>query len=194
MNLSLKLVVFYWAYWCYGWKGFGNAGVCEEVVMWVWTIILLSPFMFPFYAWNLNTRPFYGAHIDRIDRVQRKFVRYALRGLGWTDMCDLPTYVDRCTLIRLKTLAERSANTCVMFIFVILSGRVKSSNLLSLISINAPWYHTRAGDFLRVDFHRTNYGVHEPLNGAVRSFNEFAGLFDLHLSRNQFFNRLRSVL
>jgi hypothetical protein len=22
---------------------------------------------------------------------------------------------------------------------------------------------------------RTNYGVHEPLNGAVRSFNEFAG-------------------
>jgi hypothetical protein len=51
-----------------------------------------------------------------------------------------------------------------------LSGRVNSSNLLSLISINAPWYHTRAGDFLRVDFHRTNYGVHEPLN------DEFAGL------------------
>jgi hypothetical protein len=60
----------------------------------------------------------------------------------------------------------------------------------------APWHHTRAGDFLRVDFNRTNYGVHEwcCLNGAVRSFNEFAGLFDLHLSRNQFFNRLRSVL
>jgi hypothetical protein len=53
---------------------------------------------------------------------------------------------------------------------------------------------TLAGDFLRVDFHRTNYGVHEPLNGAVRSFNEFAGLFDLHLSRDQFFNHLRSVL
>jgi hypothetical protein len=25
-------------------------------------------------------RPFYGAHIDRIERVQRKFVRYALCG------------------------------------------------------------------------------------------------------------------
>jgi hypothetical protein len=34
-------------------------------------------------------RPFYGAHIDRIERVQNKFVRYALRGLGWTDMFDL---------------------------------------------------------------------------------------------------------
>jgi hypothetical protein len=56
-----------------------------------------------------------------------------------------------------------------MFIFDILSGRVNSSKLLSLIGINAPWYHTRAGDFLRVDFHRTNAndGVHEPLNIAV---------------------------
>jgi hypothetical protein len=91
-------------------------------------------------------------------------------------------------------VAERRANACVMFIFDILSSRVNSSNLLSLISINAPWYHTRAGDFLRVDFHCTNYGVHEPLDGAIRSFNEFAGLFDLDLSTNQFFSRLRSVL
>jgi hypothetical protein len=34
-------------------------------------------------------RPFYGAHIDRIEYVQKKFVRYALRDFGWTDMCDL---------------------------------------------------------------------------------------------------------
>jgi hypothetical protein len=102
--------------------------------------------------------------------------------------------VDRCSLIRLETLAERCGNACVIFIFDILSGRVNSSNLLSLIGINAPWYHTWAGDFLRVDFHCTNYGVQEPLSGAVQSFIEFAGLFDLHLSRNQFLNRLRSVL
>jgi hypothetical protein len=92
--------------------------------------------------------------IELSERVQRKFVRYALRGLGWTDMCELPPYVDRCALIRLETLAER-----YFVYFDILSGRVSSSNLLSLISINASWYHTRAGDFLRVDLHRTNYSV-----------------------------------
>jgi hypothetical protein len=53
-------------------------------------------------------------------------------------MCDLPPFVDRCALIRLETLTERHANACVMFIFEILSSRVNSSNLLSLISINAP--------------------------------------------------------
>jgi hypothetical protein len=81
-------------------------------------------------------RPFYGAHIDRIKRVQRKFVRYALRGLEWTDMCDLPPYVDRCALIRLETLAERRANACVIFIFDILSGRV--SYLIKLVVFH--WY------------------------------------------------------
>jgi hypothetical protein len=88
--------------------------------------------------------------------------------------------VDRCALIHHDTLVERRANACVIFIFDILSGRVNSSNLLSLIGINAPWYHSKTSDFLRVDFHRTNYGVHEPLNCAGRSFNEFAGLVDLH--------------
>jgi hypothetical protein len=29
-------------------------------------------------------------HVDKVKRVQRRFIRYALRGLGWTDMHDLP--------------------------------------------------------------------------------------------------------
>jgi hypothetical protein len=92
-----------------------------------------------------------------------------------------------------RDTAERRANACIMFIIDILSGRVNSSNLLSLISISAPWYDIRTSDFLRVDFHCTNYGILEPLNGAVRRLNEFAGLFDLHLSTSQFFKCLRSV-
>jgi hypothetical protein len=72
-----------------------------------------------------------------------------------------------------------------MFVFAVLSGRDSSSNLLSLV--NAPRYHTWGGDFLRIDFHCTNYDVHEPLNDVVRHFDEVAGLlFDFNFSRNQF--------
>jgi hypothetical protein len=46
---------------------------------------------------------------------------------------------------------------------------------------------TRGGDLLRIDFHRTSYGVHKPLNDAVRHLNESAGLFDFHLAKNQLF-------
>jgi hypothetical protein len=96
--------------------------------------------------------PFYGAHIDRIERVQKKVrkvcVCNALRDLGWTDMCDLSPYVDRCALSSLEALTERrAARRDIMFIFDVLSSMVIKSDLLSLISINAPWYHTRASDF-----------------------------------------------
>jgi hypothetical protein len=33
-------------------------------------------------VWN----PFYDVRVDRVERVQRRFIRYALRGLDWTDM------------------------------------------------------------------------------------------------------------
>jgi hypothetical protein len=40
-------------------------------------------------------KPFYN---DRVERVQRRFIRYALRGLSWTDMHDLPPYEDSCAV------------------------------------------------------------------------------------------------
>jgi hypothetical protein len=36
--------------------------------------------------------PFYDMHISRIDRMQRKFVKYALQKLRWMDLYDLPPY------------------------------------------------------------------------------------------------------
>jgi hypothetical protein len=91
-------------------------------------------------------------------------------------------------------VSRRRSDASVIFVFYVLSGRVGLPILLSLVNVIALRYRTRGGDFLRINFHRTNYGVHEPLNDAVRHFNEVAGLFDFHLSRNQFCNRLRSVL
>jgi hypothetical protein len=52
----------------------------------------------PEYA-NCVWLPFYDVHVDRIECVQRKFVRYALQELGWMDMNDIHPYEDRCVLI-----------------------------------------------------------------------------------------------
>jgi hypothetical protein len=54
-------------------------------------------------VWN----PFYDVRVDRVERVQKQFIRYTLRGLGWTEMHDLPPYEDRCTLLHLDTLTKR---------------------------------------------------------------------------------------
>ena len=56
-----------------------------------------------------------------------------------------------------------------------------------------PAYQTRGREFLFIEFHRTNYGVFEPINAAVRGFNEFAGLFDFNITRDRFVDRIRAV-
>jgi hypothetical protein len=43
--------------------------------------------------------PFYGMRVDKVERVQRRFILYILRSLGWTDIYDLPPYEHRCTLV-----------------------------------------------------------------------------------------------
>jgi hypothetical protein len=81
-----------------------------------------------------------------------------------------------------------------MFIIDILGGRMNSPNLLSALDLNLPRYWTRGSEFLRIDLHRTNYGVHEPMSSEMREFNEVIGLFDFILTRNQFMNRLKLTL
>jgi hypothetical protein len=99
-------------------------------------------------------------------------------------MHDLPPYEDRCALLLLDTLIKRRSIACVMFIFDVL--RVNSPNLLSLLDLITPRYPTRGTEFLRIDFHRINYGLHEPMSGAMRQFNEVIGLLDFDLTRDQF--------
>jgi hypothetical protein len=63
-------------------------------------------------VWN----PFYDVRVDRVERVQSRFIRYALRGLGWTGMHDLPLppYEDRCAFLHLDTLTKRRSIACLI--------------------------------------------------------------------------------
>jgi hypothetical protein len=65
-----------------------------------YTSLILPKLEYASCVWN----PFYDVHFDRVERMQRRFIRYALRGLGWTDMHNLPPYEDRCALLHLDIL------------------------------------------------------------------------------------------
>jgi hypothetical protein len=147
-------------------------------------------------AQSLSTQVVFGGLFMTCTSIGIGLIRVARTWMdGHSDMYDLFPYVDRCALICLETVTRRRSDACVMFVFDVLSGRLGSPNLLSLVNVVGLRYRIRGGDFLQIDFHHTNYGVHELLNDAVLHFNQVAdGLFDFHLSRNQFFNRLRSVL
>jgi hypothetical protein len=131
---------------------------------------------------------------EKVELVQRRFIQYALRSFGWTDIYDLPPYEHRCALLRLDTLLKTRSIACIMFIFDVLGGRMNSPNLLSALGLKTPRYRTRGSEFLRIGFHCTNYGVHEPMSVAMREFNEVIGLFDFILTHNQFVICLRLTL
>jgi hypothetical protein len=46
-------------------------------------------------VWNL----YYGVHLERIEAIQKKFLKFALRMLGWNRDIELPPYCQRCRLI-----------------------------------------------------------------------------------------------
>jgi hypothetical protein len=88
-----------------------------------------------------------------------------------------------------ECLTKRWSIACVMFIFDVLSERVNSPNLLSVLDLITPRYLTCDADV--GDFHWTNYGLHEPMSGAMRQFSEVIGLFEFGLTRDQFLNCLK---
>lgn len=137
--------------------------------------------------------PYHVTLCFRIEKIQRNFVRYALRLLPWNDPVVLPPYEDRCALIRLSTLADRRILLQRLFIFDILDNNVDCAELLGKIQFNAPARQTRQNDLLRIPQHRTVYGQNNPLDVCCRRFNESREDYDFNISKTMFKNRISSL-
>ena len=79
--------------------------------------------------------PLYQVDIDRIESIQKQFLLFCLRNLGWRDRFHLPSYKQRLTLIGMIPLRDRQEVQCCTFIHDIQSGRIKSLSLQSGHSI-----------------------------------------------------------
>lgn len=128
--------------------------------------------------------PYYENSVARIESVQRRFIRYALRSLPWRDPFRLPSYESRCELINLDTLAVRR-NVCrSLLVADVLTSRVQCPAILRGLNIFAPIRTFRNSPFLRVPIRQTNYAMYSALTGLHRAFNFVASLFDFNLSRD----------
>lgn len=127
---------------------------------------------------------------DRIESVQRKFIRFALRLLPWDNPMNLPPYQNRCRLLAMDTLEKRRNIMKAMFIAKLLTGEIDAPNILRRIDLNAPQRTLRNVSFIRSEFHRTDYGSNEPIKAMCDVFNVNYHLFDFNISTNIFKSRL----
>lgn len=132
--------------------------------------------------------PYQANWIDRIERIQKRFVRYALRLLPWRDRSNLPPYADRCCLLGLETLEQRRITQQAVTAAKVLNGEIDCPNLLAKLALNAPNRIQRRSleRMLAPQFHRSLFGYNEPLSSVMRAFNDVAYLFDFGMSSTVF--------
>lgn len=128
--------------------------------------------------------PHYQNGVQRIESVQRRFIRFALRRLPWRDPHRLPSYHSRCQLIHLETLQSRRDINRAMIVADLLQGRIDCPAILGQVDISARHRNLRANSMLRPPLRRTNFGQNVAINGLQRVFNRVAPAFDFHLPRH----------
>lgn len=139
--------------------------------------------------------PFQNYWISRIESVQRKFVRHALKNLPWRDPENLPPYHERCRLLGIDTLENRRHVAQTMFVAKVLRNEIDSPSLLADVNIYAPERTLRRRQFISLGSRNTRYGQHDPVRFMALKFNEAYHLFDFNVTittlRNHFIQYFR---
>lgn len=142
-------------------------------------------------VWNPTTQN----NINRIERVQKNFLRFALRHLFRNNGLDVHhSYRSKCLLLGMQTLETRRKAYSVMFVRDILCGTVDSVNLLNCINLYAPSRALRQRPLLFEVPHTTEYGLREPICHCCKLFNLFYYNLDVCVPRNVFKSSLLLII
>lgn len=113
----------------------------------VYVSLIRSILEYSSVIWN----PGYANYNERIESIQKKFLLYALRHLGWRrDSFTLPSYESRCRLIDMESLSDRRNKASLYFMFDLLNGHIDAPDLLSFFSFRVPSRSFRQTNLMHV--------------------------------------------
>lgn len=135
--------------------------------------------------------PSYKCDIDRIESVQKQFLIFALRGLGWNGLFELPPYENRLKLIDLHTLERRRHMLCVVFMSKLINGDIDSIYLLNRIKFNVPLRNSRHFIPIKLPTFKNNYELYNPFNNLCRVYNKNSNII---ISNQSIYQIKRAIL
>lgn len=148
----------------------------------VYCCLVRSVLEYASVVWNPN----YEVHSNRIESIQKQFLLFALRKLGWRNRLELPSYDSRCRLINLESLRARRRKFCALYVFDLITMKIECPQLFSVLKINQHQRNLRTSRIFRLVRHRTNYGNYEPVNNMCRIFNSVQNVYQPGMSRRLF--------
>ena len=115
--------------------------------------------------------PYYDYWKKRIECIQKRFVRRVCRTLPWRNPDSLPPYEDLCQLLGLAPLEQRRRDILMRTAHKILTGTYNCPAILATLHLNCPLRPQRHQRLLRLDVHRSNYALHEPIRRMAQEYN-----------------------
>ena len=125
--------------------------------------------------------PRYDCYCIAIESIQKQFLLFCLRGLGW-DYTNLPSYKSRLKLINLPSLNSRRTMLNVSFIFNLINGDTECEFLFNKLNFNVPFRESRNYFPLKLQYFTLNYLNYEPFRAACVDFNKNYSHVDYNLS------------
>ena len=121
--------------------------------------------------------PSYACHVDRLERVQNKFVKYLLFKFRFPYL-NVP-HETRLLLCGFQSLEARRRNAHLLFLYKLINGFIDCSSLLSLVLFLIPRRNTRQVRLFYEQYHRTNYGLNSFSHRLVYTYNRFFPDYDI---------------
>ena len=125
----------------------------------------------------------YQIHIDRIEKIQRKFVKLLCYRFNVVYASDYYPYL--LSFFSLQDLNTRRKFIDIMFAFKVLNHIIKCPEILHLFPLYIAPRPLRQHPLLTVQFHSTNYGMHSSvtrISNNVNSVNVRSQMLDVSLT------------
>lgn len=137
---------------------------------------VFSKLNFASIVWN----PQYNTYIDRIERVQMRFLRFLGSKCGLRlNRGDPENYVIRLKHLNMIILQNRRIMSDVLFVNKLLSNQLESSSLLSRINFHAPSRRFRQLETFVLPLRHTNSSRNSPIIRMLGRCNSFKDLVDV---------------
>lgn len=119
--------------------------------------------------WN----PYYSSYIDKLDSVQRKFLRYVAYKLHLN--VENLNYGNLEQILSIQSLKRRRDNIDIITCFKLVNNTLNCPELVSKLQFCVPQRIFRKGRTFETNFHRTLYGYYSPMSRLMRNTNSFEG-------------------